>query len=68
MTGNIKVNKGLAGVITDDTSVSKVMAETNSLTYRGYAVQDLCEKCSWEKNWLILSKKKKDTEISLKIY
>tara|TARA_Y100001970_G_scaffold291322_1_gene428016 strand:- start:1406 stop:2551 length:1146 start_codon:yes stop_codon:yes gene_type:complete len=48
MTGNIKVNKGLAGVITDDTSVSKVMAETNSLTYRGYAVQDLCEKCSWE--------------------
>ena len=35
MTGNIKVNKGLAGVITDDTSVSKVMAETNSLTYRG---------------------------------
>ena len=48
MTGSIKVNKGLAGVITDDTSVSKVMAETNSLTYRGYAVQDLCEKCSWE--------------------
>ena len=48
MTGNIRVNKGLAGVITDDTSVSKVMAETNSLTYRGYAVQDLCEKCSWE--------------------
>ena len=48
MTGNIKVNKGLAGVITDDTSVSKVMAETNSLTYRGYAVQDLCQKCSWE--------------------
>ena len=48
MTGNIKANKGLAGVITDDTSVSKVMAETNSLTYRGYAVQDLCEKCSWE--------------------
>lgn len=44
----IKVAKGLAGVITDETSVSKVMAETNSLTYRGYAVQDLCEKCSWE--------------------
>jgi|TARA_B110000240_G_C13507609_1_gene457218 2-methylcitrate synthase len=48
MAENITVPKGLAGVITDDTSVSKVMAETNSLTYRGYAVQDLCEKCSWE--------------------
>ena len=48
MADNITVPKGLAGVITDDTSVSKVMAETNSLTYRGYAVQDLCEKCSWE--------------------
>ena len=48
MAENIKVAKGLVGVITDETSVSKVMAETNSLTYRGYAVQDLCEKCSWE--------------------
>ena len=48
MAENIKVAKGLAGVTTDETSVSKVMAETNSLTYRGYAVQDLCEKCSWE--------------------
>ena len=48
MAENIKVAKGLVGVITDETSGSKVMAETNSLTYRGYAVQDLCEKCSWE--------------------
>ena len=35
MAENIKVAKGLVGVITDETSVSKVMAETNSLTYRG---------------------------------
>ena len=48
MSENIRVPKGLAGVIADDTTVSKVMPETNSLTYRGYAVQDLCEKCSWE--------------------
>ena len=48
MLENIFVHKGLAGVITDNTSISKVMAKTNSLTYRGYAVQDLCEKCSWE--------------------
>jgi 2-methylcitrate synthase/citrate synthase II len=42
------VKYGLAGVIADDTAVSKVMPETNSLTYRGYAVQDLATKCRWE--------------------
>ena len=36
-----EIFKGLAGVTVDTTSVSKVMPETNSLTYRGYAVQDL---------------------------
>ena len=40
--------QGLAGVIVDNTAISKVMPETNSLTYRGYAVQDLCEKCTFE--------------------
>jgi 2-methylcitrate synthase len=48
MTDKITVPKGLAGVITDDTSISKVMPESNSLTYRGYRVQDLSEKCSFE--------------------
>lgn len=43
-----KIWYGLAGVVADDTAVSKVMPETNSLTYRGYAVQDLCAKRSWE--------------------
>jgi len=42
------IYKGLAGVTTDTTSISKVMPETNSLTYRGYAVQDLCEQKSFE--------------------
>jgi len=42
------VKKGLVGVYADVTAVSKVMAETNSLTYRGYAVQDLTEHCSFE--------------------
>ena len=37
------IRKGLVGVYADESSVSKVMPETNSLTYRGYAVQDLCE-------------------------
>ncbi|MEM9422477.1 MAG: bifunctional 2-methylcitrate synthase/citrate synthase, partial [Pseudomonadota bacterium] len=39
------VKYGLAGVVADDTSVSKVMPETNSLTYRGYAVQELATAC-----------------------
>lgn len=42
------IKYGLAGVVVDKTSVSKVMQETNSLTYRGYAVQDLCANCRWE--------------------
>ncbi|PPR63548.1 MAG: 2-methylcitrate synthase [Alphaproteobacteria bacterium MarineAlpha3_Bin7] len=51
-----KIYKGLAGVITDTTSVSKVMPETNSLTYRGYAVQDLAANCIFEEvAYLILN-------------
>src|SRR3712207_5857433 len=42
------IYKGLVGVYADVSAVSKVMPETNSLTYRGYAVQDLCEACSFE--------------------
>lgn len=42
------IYKGLAGVTVDTTSVSKVMPETNSLTYRGYAVQDLAANCRFE--------------------
>jgi len=48
MSDTIIAPKGLAGVITDDTAISKVMPESNSLTYRGYRVQDLCETCSFE--------------------
>ena len=43
-----EIKYGLAGVVTDDTAVSKVMPETNSLTYRGYAVQDLATRCRFE--------------------
>src|SRR5690606_23763419 len=39
---------GLAGVVVDTTAISKVVPETNSLTYRGYAVQDLAAHCSFE--------------------
>jgi len=47
-TPAVEVKKGLEGVIVDECAVSKVMPETNSLTYRGYAVQDLADKCSFE--------------------
>ncbi|MEV6073055.1 bifunctional 2-methylcitrate synthase/citrate synthase [Nocardia sp. NPDC052001] len=42
------IYKGLAGVVVDTTAISKVVPETNSLTYRGYAVQDLAANCSFE--------------------
>ena len=42
------IYKGLAGIVVDTTSISKVVPETNSLTYRGYAVQDLAAHCSFE--------------------
>ncbi|MFG1795561.1 bifunctional 2-methylcitrate synthase/citrate synthase [Nocardia sp. NPDC049149] len=43
-----EIKKGLAGVVVDTTTISKVVPETNSLTYRGYAVQDLSRHCSFE--------------------
>ncbi len=43
-----KIEKGLDGIIVDETAISQVMPETNSLTYRGYAVQDLCRHCCFE--------------------
>ena len=42
------IYKGLVGIYADVSAVSKVMPETNSLTYRGYAVQDLCEESNFE--------------------
>lgn len=43
-----EVKYGLAGVVADDTAISKVMPEINSLTYRGYKVQDLATLCRFE--------------------
>ena len=54
MTDEIK--KGLLGIVVDETTISQVMPEINSLTYRGYTVQDLCEMCSFEEvAYLILN-------------
>ncbi|WP_457966911.1 bifunctional 2-methylcitrate synthase/citrate synthase [Arthrobacter sp. D1-29] len=49
-----EIKKGLAGVVVDYTAVSKVNAETNSLLYRGYPVQELAAKCSFEEVALLL--------------
>jgi citrate synthase len=43
-----EVHKGLDGVYADNTAVSMVNPATNSLTYRGYPVQELAAKCSFE--------------------
>jgi 2-methylcitrate synthase len=51
-----EIKKGLMGVTVDETAISKVMPEINSLTYRGYAAQDLCAKCKFEEvAYLILN-------------
>ena len=72
------IKKGLLGIVVDETTISQVMPDINSLTYRGYAVQDLCEKCNFEEvAYLILNKElpnknqlkkfKKDLENNRKI-
>jgi len=42
------IKKGLVGIVVDETTISQVMPEINSLTYRGYTVQELCDKCIFE--------------------
>jgi citrate synthase len=43
-----EVRKGLAGVYADTTAISMVNPATNSLTYRGYPVQELARSASFE--------------------
>ena len=48
MSQTPEIRKGLTGVVVDVTAISKVNPETNSLLYRGYPVQDLAARCSFE--------------------
>jgi 2-methylcitrate synthase/citrate synthase II len=41
MSEPTEIRKGLAGVVADETAISKVNPDTNSLLYRGYPVQEL---------------------------
>ena len=43
-----EIKKGLLGIVVDETTVSQVVPELSALTYRGYKVQDLCDKCDFE--------------------
>lgn len=41
-------SKGLAGIVVDESSISKVISESSELLYRGYPVAQLVEKSSFE--------------------
>ena len=43
-----EIKKGLLGIVVDETTISHVVPELSALTYRGYKVQDLCDKCEFE--------------------
>ncbi|MFL4475790.1 bifunctional 2-methylcitrate synthase/citrate synthase [Paeniglutamicibacter sp. MACA_103] len=60
-----EIKKGLAGVVVDYTAVSKVNSETNSLLYRGYPVQDLAARKSFEEVALLLWSGELPSEIEL---
>lgn len=62
------IYKGLAGVVVDTTAISKVVPETNSLTYRGYAVQDLAEHCSFEQVAYLLWNGELPTDAQLELF
>ncbi len=63
-----EVKYGLAGVVADDTAISKVMPEINSLTYRGYKVQDLAAACRFEEVAYLIWHKDLPTAVQLEAF
>lgn len=54
MTEQPQIAKGLNGVYSDTSKISKVFDETNTLTYYGYPVQELAAACRFEEvAWLL---------------
>ncbi len=50
------IKKGLEGVVTDETRISRVIPDKQYLTYYGYPVQDLAEQCDFmEVAYLLLN-------------
>jgi len=62
------IKKGLLGIVVDETEVSKVMPEINSLTYRGYAAQDLCARCEFEEVAYLILNKELPNKKQLKVF
>ncbi len=62
------IKKGLAGVVVDTTAISKVVQETNSLTYRGYPVQELAAHCSFEQVAFLLWRGELPTDAELALF
>jgi citrate synthase len=62
------IKKGLAGVVVDTTAVSKVVPETNSLTYRGYPVQDLAAHCNFDQVAYLLWRGELPTDAELALF
>ena len=44
----LQIAKGLAGIYSDTSKISKVFDDTNTLTYYGYPVQELAAQCRFE--------------------
>ncbi|MFC9786654.1 bifunctional 2-methylcitrate synthase/citrate synthase [Rhodococcus sp. NPDC127528] len=68
MTETATIFKGLAGVVVDTTAISKVVPETNSLTYRGYPVQDLAARCTFEQVAYLLWNGELPTDAQLEMF
>ncbi len=64
----IKIAKGLAGVYSDTSKISKVFDETNTLTYFGYPVQELAEHCRFEEVAYLLWYGELPTAEQLKVF
>jgi len=62
------IKKGLLGIVVDETEISKVMPEINSLTYRGYAAQDLCARCEFEEVAYLILNKELPNKKQLKVF
>jgi citrate synthase len=60
-----EVRKGLAGVYADASSISMVNPQTNSLTYRGYPVQELARSVSFEEVAYLLWRGELPTAVQL---
>jgi citrate synthase len=50
----IELKPGLTGVYLDESTISQVNPDSNSLTYRGYAVEDLCANTDFESTAYLL--------------